>query len=192
MAVFATGQSVRPEPGQGGISVRRPVRSFSKVAQHVKIKDEDGRPSVVPSGLFWNLPHSSERRTVPHRPPPSPAVPCRPPPSPPSSAVFHCFPCFPLFSAIPCRHLPSPNLHCHPRHPRPSSTVPYRNMSQMVGLALLPDHCRPGNSRMRTDYVLPSLPVPGSWQSPRRALGGPRMAANTDVWLPLGIPFGLR
>jgi len=59
-AVFATGQSVRPEPGRGRTAVCRPVRSFSKVARQVKIKDEDGRHSVVPSGLFWNLPHSSE------------------------------------------------------------------------------------------------------------------------------------
>ena len=32
---------------------------------------------------------------------------------------------------------------------------------------------------MRTDYVLPSRLVPGSWQSPRRALRGPRTTANT-------------
>ena len=58
--VFATGQSVRPEPGRGRTTVCRPVRSFSKVARQVKIKDEDGRHAVVPYGLFWNLPHSSE------------------------------------------------------------------------------------------------------------------------------------
>ena len=51
-AVFATGQSVRPKPGRGRTAVCRPVRSFSKVARHVKIKDEDGRHSVAPSGLF--------------------------------------------------------------------------------------------------------------------------------------------
>ena len=39
---------------------------------------------------------------------------------------------------------------------------------------------RPGNSRTRTDYILPSrLLVRGSWQSPRRALRGPRTAENT-------------
>ena len=55
----STGQSVRPEPGPGRTAVCRPVRSFSKVARQVRIKDEDGRHSVVPSGLFWNLPHTS-------------------------------------------------------------------------------------------------------------------------------------
>jgi len=28
-------------------------------------------------------------------------------------------------------------------------------------------------------FAVPSRPVPGSWQSPRRALRGPRTAANT-------------
>ena len=58
--VFATGQSVRPEPGRGRTAACRPIRSFSKVARQVRIKDEDGRHSVVPSCLFWNLPHTSE------------------------------------------------------------------------------------------------------------------------------------
>jgi len=40
--------------------VCRPVRSFSKVARQVRIKDEDGRHSVVPSGLSQNLPRPSE------------------------------------------------------------------------------------------------------------------------------------
>ena len=59
-AVFSTGQSVRPEPGRGRTAVCRPVRSFSKVARQVRIEDEDGRHSVVPSGLLWNLPYTSE------------------------------------------------------------------------------------------------------------------------------------
>ena len=92
----------------------RPVRSFSKVARQVRIKDEDGRHSVVPSGLFWNLPHTSEWRTVPS------AVPRR----------------LPLFSA-----------------------VPYQNMSQIVGLVVLPNDGLPGNSRMRTDGILSFRPV---------------------------------
>jgi len=58
--VFTTGQSVRPEPGRGRTAVGRPVRSFSKVARQVGLEDEDGRHSVVPSGLFRNLPHTSE------------------------------------------------------------------------------------------------------------------------------------
>ena len=51
--------------------------------------------------------------TIPHRPPPSPAVPCRPPPS---SAVFRCFP---PFSAVPRRPPPSPAT---PSRPLPSPT----------------------------------------------------------------------
>jgi len=43
---------------------------------------------------------------VKDRPPPSPTVPGRPMPS---SAVFRCFP---LFSAVPRRHLPSPTGIC--------------------------------------------------------------------------------
>ena len=59
-AVFATGQSIHPEPEPGWMAVCRPVRSFSKVARQISIKDEDGRYSVVPSRLFWNLAHTSE------------------------------------------------------------------------------------------------------------------------------------
>ena len=94
---------------------------------------------------------------VKDHPPPSPTVPCR---LPPFSVVF------PLFSAVSCR-------------PPPSPTVPYRNMSRIVGLVVLPNDGRPENSRTRTDGILSSRLVPGSWQSPRRALRGPRTAANT-------------
>ena len=52
-------------------------------------------------------------------------------------------------------------------------------MSQIVGLVVLPNDGRPGNSRTRTDGILSSRLVPGSWQSPRRALRGPRTTANT-------------
>jgi len=55
-SVFATGQSVRPEPGRGRTAVCRPVRSFSKVARQVGLEDEDGRHFVVPSGHFRKLP----------------------------------------------------------------------------------------------------------------------------------------
>ncbi|PUU77085.1 hypothetical protein B9Z19DRAFT_198080 [Tuber borchii] len=56
LTVFATGQSVRPEPGRGRTAFCRPVRSFSQVARQVKIEDEDGQYFVVPSGHFVNLP----------------------------------------------------------------------------------------------------------------------------------------
>ena len=54
--VFATWQSVCPEPGRGRTAVCRPVRSFSKVARQVGLEDEDGRHFVVPSGHFLKLP----------------------------------------------------------------------------------------------------------------------------------------
>ena len=57
-AVFATGQSVRPGPGRGRTTFRRPVRSFPELARQARAKDQDGRHSVVP-----------------HRPPPSPPSP---------------------------------------------------------------------------------------------------------------------
>ena len=171
--VFATGQSARPELRRGRTAVCRPVRSFSKVARQVGIKDEDGRYSVVPSRLFLNLPDKKNLATRTDEivsSPSSPAVPRRPPPS---SAVFCCFP---LFSAVFRRRLPSPAvLH----HPRLSPTVPYKNMSQTVGLVVLPNDGRPGYSRTRTDGILSSRLVPGSWQSPRRALRGPRTTENT-------------
>ena len=123
--MFATGQSVYPEPGRGRTAFCRPVRSFLEPAPHIRVKDR------------------------PHHPRPSPAV-------------FHRLP---LFSVVFRCFLPSP-------------TVPYQNVSQIVGLVALPNDGRPGNSRTRTDYVLPSRLFPGSWQSPRRALRGPRTAAN--------------
>ena len=99
-------------------------------------------------------------------------------------------------SAIPC-------------HPPPSSTTPYhplsryKNMSQILGLVVLLNNGRPGNSRTMTDGILSSHPVifstcptsrnerrgwttfclpvssraPGS--PPCQALQGPRTAANT-------------
>ena len=110
-SVFSTGQSVRPEPGPGGTAVCRPVRSFSKVARQVRIKDEDGRHSVVPSRLFLNLPdkkNSGTRTEEIVSSPSPPAVPCR---SPPSSAVFRRFP---LFSAVACPPPLSPAVLHHP------------------------------------------------------------------------------
>ena len=90
--MFATGQSVRPGPGRGRTTFRRPVPSFPELARKVRAKDQDGRHCVVP-----------------HRPPPSPVIPrrlplfCdvfrlpfRPPPSP----------------AVLCSYLPSPGRSC--------------------------------------------------------------------------------
>ena len=82
--VFATGQSVRSGPGRGRTVFCRSVRSFSKVARQVRMKDEDGWHYVVPSGHFPNLPCNSPSRT---RAPASPGrnvshwPSCRPPPS---------------------------------------------------------------------------------------------------------------
>ena len=76
----------------------------------------------------------------PRRPPPSPAVPHR---LPLFSVVFRFFP-------------PSPAV---PRRPPPSSTTPYKNMSQIVGLVVLPNDGRLGNLRTRTDGILSSRPV---------------------------------
>ena len=118
-AVFATGQSVRPEPGRGRTAACRPVRSFSKVARQVGIKDEDGRHSVVPSRLFLNLPDEKNSGTRTDEIVSSP----RPPPSP---AVFRCFP---SFSAFFRRRLPSPAV---PRRRPPPPTVPYHPLQEYV------------------------------------------------------------
>jgi len=67
--VFATGQSVRPGPGRGRTTFRGPVPSFCQLARQVRMKDWDGRPCVVPSRLFLNLPDNLELRTI------TPAVP---------------------------------------------------------------------------------------------------------------------
>jgi len=64
-------------------------------------------------------------------------------------------------------------------------------MSQIVGLVGLPNDGRPGNLKLRTDYVLPSRPVPGCWQSPSRALRVPRTAANTDTNTKYLTPYTL-
>ena len=64
------GQSVSPEPGWRWMVVCCPIRSYSKVARQVSIKDDNRQHSVVWFRLFWNLPLTSEWRAVPHRPPP--------------------------------------------------------------------------------------------------------------------------
>ena len=138
--------------GRGRTTFCRPVRSFSKVARQVGIKDEDGRHPIVPSRLFLNLPDKKNSGTrmdeivsspsshaVRRLPlfsvvfrffPPSPAVPRRPPSSP---AVLH--------------------------HPLPSPITSYKHMSRIVGFVVLPNDDRPGNSRTRTDGILSSRPV---------------------------------
>ena len=102
---------------------------------------------------------------------PSPTVPHCPQLS---SAVLNFFP---LFSALFL--CPPPSLAVLHHH-RPSPTVPYQIMSQIVGLVILLNDCRPGNSRMRTDGILSSLLVPWSWQSPSQGLWGLRKTTNTN------------
>ena len=121
--------------------------------------------------------------TVSHRPRPSHAVPRRPPPS---SALFRCFP---LCSAVPRCPLPSPTT---PGRPPPSPTVPYLIMSQIVGLVVLPNDGRPGNSRTRMDYVLPSRPVLGAWQSPRGALWGPGRVRTLIIVVRIPSLYGIQ
>lgn len=129
----------------------RPIQSFSKVAHQAGINDEDEEHSFVPSGRFWTMPHASESRTISH----SPLLPV-------SSAVCCCFL---SFFAVFRRPLLSPAILRHPRppsHPLPSSTVPYRNRSQIVGLRIFSNDRRPG-----------LLVIP------HQALQGLRTAANT-------------
>jgi len=160
-AVFATGQSVRPGPGRGRTTFRRPVPSFPKLARQVRAKDQDGRHCVVP-----------------HSPPPS-------------SAVFRCFPLFsavpyrpPSSPAVLCRHLPSHTRRCLTSWG--SSSFVVTAVLEVQGRERTA-FCRPVRSFSKVarqvgmkdeDGPLPA--VPGSWQSPRRAPRGPRTAANTS------------
>ena len=98
------GQSVSTEPGRGRTAVHRPVVSFGRVARQVRIKDEDGRHSVVPSGPVFSgtFPtHPSKGPTptvlsIPHR-----------------LQLFTVFyRCFQLFSTVPCHPLPSCTRTC--------------------------------------------------------------------------------
>jgi hypothetical protein len=66
-----------------------------------------------------------------------------------------------------------------PRSPLPSPAISHAKMSYLVGPAVLHNDGRPEVSRTGVDRILPSRPVQGSWQSPRRALRGPRTVANT-------------
>jgi len=63
-----------------------------------------------------------------------------------------------------------------PHSPLPSPTL---KMSYLVGPVVRHKDARPEVSRTGVDRILPSRPVQGSWQSPRRALRGPRTVENT-------------
>ncbi|PUU82479.1 hypothetical protein B9Z19DRAFT_1120652 [Tuber borchii] len=68
-------------------------------------------------------------------------------------------------------------------------------MSYLAGPAVLHNDGSPEVSMMSVDRILPSRPVRSSWQSPRRALQGPRPFVNTDstrVFLYLFPHFHLR
>ena len=54
-------------------------------------------------------------------------------------------------------------------------------MSYLAGPAVPHKDGRPEVSRTGVDRILPSRPVQGSWQSPRRALRGPRTVENTAL-----------
>jgi len=193
-SVFATGQSVRPEPGRGRTAVCRPVRSFSKCP--ASRNGRRGRTAFWRSRLFLNLPYKKSSRTRTDEIVSSPSSPS----SPVVPVVFGRLPLFPVISRYSPLISPSPAV---PRRPPPPPTVPYKNMSQIVGLVVLPNDGRPGNSRTRTDgilssrlVILSSWPtsrnerrgrttfcrprlVPGTWQSPRWVLRGPRTTTNT-------------
>ncbi|PWW77838.1 hypothetical protein C7212DRAFT_342475 [Tuber magnatum] len=59
------------------------------------------------------------------------------------------------------------------RHPRRSLAIPHVNLPYLAGPDVLYNDCRPEVSWTRVDRILPSRPVQGSWQSPRRPYGGP-------------------
>jgi len=62
-------------------------------------------------------------------------------------------------------------------------------MSYLAGPAVRHKDGRPELSRTGVDRILPSRPVQGSWQSPRRALRGPRTDENTAPF-PAGDTIG--
>ena len=71
---------------------------------------------------------------------------------------------------MPHRPPPSPAvLH----HRRPSPTVPYQNISPIVGLVVLPNDGRPGNSRTRTDGICRPVSSRGLGSPPAGPYGGP-------------------
>ena len=162
-------------------------------------QDEGGRHSVVPSRPFLNLPDkknlgartdeivsSPSSPTVPHHPPPSPAVFHR---LPLFSVVFRFFPRSP---AVPRRPPPSSTTSgC----PLSSPTVPYKNMSQIVGLVVLPNDGCPRYSRTRTDGILSSCPVifsscPTSRNERRGRTTLCRLVSSRALGSPPAEPYG--
>ena len=128
--MFATGQSVRPEPRRGRTEFCRPVRSFLELALLILVKD---------------------------RAPPSPTVPCRPLQSP----TRICLRSWGLSS-----FLMTAALEIQGRG-RTAFCRPVQSFSLVARQVGMKDE---GGLRFA---------VWGSWHSPRRALRGPRTAANT-------------
>ena len=93
-------------------------------------------------------------------------------------------------SPVVTRHpLPSPAvLHS----PLQSPVTPYTICLTLQGPAVLPKDGRPVASRTGADRVLPSRPVRGSWQSPRRAPRGPRTVENTRARSPREIVLAVK
>ena len=75
--------------------------------------------------------------------------------------------------AVPGRPPQSPAVPCRPLR------SPMLKMSCLAGPAVRHKDGRPEVSKTGVDRTPPSRPVQGSWQSPRRALRGPRTVENT-------------
>lgn len=107
------------------------------------MKDEDGWYSVILSPLSRNWPDKTNFRTSTEEIVSSLS----------SAAIPHRLP---LFSVIFRCFLPSSAV---PRHPLSPPTVPYKYISQIVGLVILPNDGGPANSRTRTATILSSPPL---------------------------------
>ncbi|RPB05595.1 hypothetical protein L873DRAFT_519026 [Choiromyces venosus 120613-1] len=73
---------------------------------------------------------------------------------------------------------PSPTV---PHSPLPSHLVPYPRLFYIVGPVVLLNDGRSESSKTRTDHILPSLLVRGSWQLLCRSLQGPWTVENTAL-----------
>ena len=124
------------------------------------------------------------RRPSPSRP--SPAVTRRSSPSRSSPVVTHRLP---PFRTVTCRHPPSFFVPAVPQCPLPltvvpgihlpSGSTPDKILSQVARPAVFAPDGGFCFSKTRTGYFAPSRPVPGSWQSVRRALPGAGTVGNT-------------